>query len=1785
MNALEIIGDLAADRIKAIVDGEPDGRVTYAIIGLSKEVTSAIALSISKLKDPAIQVAIHRSLATPEVPGALGTDDVAMHFRNSKALGTRAVIFSVPVDEVEVALQSFEDVERINTTWLLDPSQSRRWAEKALYAADPDTVINFGTIISGLLASDIVVSETMLGEFVSGVADAMSGSQGLRLLEAVNHALPALRLPRQMLDLKGDPKTFAQSAESHFRRAMEATRSHFFLKSKHGDFQSVRDLTQRINDMTTLTSRAVNALRALVNDREIKSGSWTESQCALAEIPWNEVAPFFVDKQKDTKLRLGDETEQTFNAHYPSVLTKSDIDILREVKSPTAQAGPQHEDFFVRHRERLRSQPKLYKRWERFVFNKPIECEDLMLGLIQLAHAANTSGDLEDPVLYIKLREAERLPFWDSEKNTDLCLYLRDRFRGLDKLMGKEVAIDFGLCWKRDWEAELSEKVNKTGKSFVEFHFEAYLVPSSLVQGGREPKASELQGLSKAQMIWRPGGKTIANAFSNDLRRILPDGNGEAFLLAGQVAQARHGRSGILQSIRLDHVESIRDVRGENSGAMANPDRAEFRIDQIWPERLKAHAARGIISAAGQEALLNAFNAFRTAYTKAIKALTTPSGDGIANDALIEQAIRYGELLGLLRVHARSQMGVHDLWEPLLHVGTAEVSAERRGLIVTPWHPLRLAEIAAKAGQSAEIIRHIVNGTASKSVAVDDFIRDRITSLSSTYYADVGVILGDKPSVGVEMSRIADYSLLQAPFASDPTVLADDPGKEAVQAFGKIAEEYLRLKPHERANFSVAIVDAESEDLPVAMANHLAAQIEDHDDLRCDLVVTHEDPGKLRKIYERQNRRIGHEIDSSMTNETVRTFLSRLRVGIISPQPITSDGETKTHDIVLLNDVIARTAKVSWMKTEVEDAPDLATHVPVDFSRRLPYRIGAVSTAVYLTAPSQPPVAQNYIDIIHDVCEGQPYDDGEHFLPIQSVNFRASDVVDKLARSHALGSWVITYDRIADRRLVSASDNLRVLRYHSSPRAIHNVIVSTEISKKYIGERLRDDLKEILPSADNSILESLVHAIHRRAASLSGGIVMRAAQWENSAKELIGVVASQRQLDLLIGGQGPHETAWFFLDEFKAWLDIQGEISDILAVSLVNDGERPRVLITVVEAKCVAESALQSERAKSQRQLETTYEAIKNRFVTADMAVDAGIWRGRLADMLLEHMDPFERVGDIDYDNWLKGIRSGRFPIEISGHSIVFAHDMQITLDAEPIVADLDREKKMRRRIAQWVFGRDIIVHTFQAYEKVDANTVLRVPHEWPGAELLQQTETTTASEPPEPIEENPQVELVAAVMDPVPDVRPEDTPREEEPRQPEAAVAEPCPQGWLPEVWEAVRAMHRAEDTKEGEEWLKEKVQKLKSAFQAENMNAPVVGQRLTPNSGLIYLDGKAVTTSWIERNQTDLLTKYALDISRVVPMPGKIGIAMKRPTRSILHLSEAWMRRELDEVSPSINLAPVIAEREDDGSLFYLPFADSFAGQEKAAPHSIISGTTGSGKGVLASSLMLDLCAFNDPRRIILHLIDPKRGVDYRWTKKLPHFREGIIENKEEAVAFLRYLVDEMEERYDRIRDAGVQNIDQYIQLPHEPLDMPRIVVFFDEVPNWMQDEEFKAAAEPLINEIATKSRASGIHLVMIYQRADNQVMTMQLRTNLGNKLVLRLGDEGSSKIAMGDASAYKLLGKGHIIAKLDSDDKIYGQVPFIGPSEVGKLADAIGNAWENRLPERLKGMPVPPWQKEHA
>jgi S-DNA-T family DNA segregation ATPase FtsK/SpoIIIE len=1770
MQPHDLIGKVAAHRLHGLLMTEPAGRLLYGILGLPPDVTCSIAREVAALPVTGgrIDSCVHPELASGgNIGGARVSDETATHHRNHADPDVLLTLFSVPARDVKSVEQSLSHVEHLDDQWLLEDTQT--WATKALPPdADEDTRRQFAAILSGLVRSGVGFDARRVADFAVRLVR-HHVVDGLKLANAARRALPAIRLSADAGDTRAKLADAAE-AEQFFRRLQDEVKPALHLQARDGEPLSRSELRKRLADLRTageVSDSAADALEALLVDVNVGDGGWTTAQANAAEVPWGETEKLFADDRKRTKETFGDETRKFFERKFPSALTQVDTDLLDDLRSDTARPKEAYDRFFAEHRERLRADPKLYRRWEKLVFRKPIETDDLAAGLLMLAERARPDPEEEgDVVLYIRLDGAESLDFWTEDKNTKLCRVLRDRWRGLDRLLQPHVVLDFGRCWKDAWEAQIPVdpgEVSSTGKDAITFNLKAWALKKADLKAG-VPSGEALRKAPRAQMVWTPKADTMITAFPLDLEVLAHDAT-RTPLLTARVAANRYDRHGAVQAVNLASAATITDVGGNSDGRLADPRKPAHRVDENWHSSLARLVRDGIVTADDAETLSAALDAFQAEYTKAIKAMR--SGSGLADDALIRQAELYGDLLRALAVRARAEVSVRELWAPLLGIGAAVVEGTREAIIVTPWHPLRLAEIGAKARQLAEGMRRIVLSPARLAAEVGEYVEDLSRALSRTYYADVGALPGTPYTLLAETRHLADVSLLESPVAAPDAILADEPAEGTVEAYERVAKEYLDLRPHEKASFSTVLLDAESEDLPVQMAESMARRIDSDSGLRCDLVLTHENVGSLRRIYERQNRRIGHEVDASLTSEAARNFLSRLRVAIVDRQLLDLGG-AKAHDVVLLQDVIARRAEVKWTRAPGLGAPQLAGAVPTAQSRRKPFRKGDTTSGCYLTAPGGPEAVQAYVDALHDVVQGRASESGDPWLPMQEVEFQSGRVREVLDKAHHLANWVMTYDRLADRRLVGSSER-RIIRYFSDPRSDHNVIVSAEIGEEVIGERLIDDLRAALPSEDASRLADIRRAIHRASASLSGAIVMRAAQNLNYAQELLGLVLTQHELNLLLGSEAQEfRAAWFFLDDVAPWLSLDGSRADLLGVCFAMTEAGPVIRLVVAEAKFVGQAGLSEQRHRSLEQLVATFGTLHQRLIARDGTVDPLTWRNRLADLVLEHIDPFDQIGGKPSAQWLADLRSPETPLEMSGHSLVFVHDTSAVPGDMPLLPDADEPKPRRRRLAQWVLGRGAIANSLKGLIDTGAKPQIWTPAEWPDVSEAAETDAANGVDDRDSTTDTgtgtPSGDSADTTEEKDSFVSPEPLAGTVSGTDDSGVTVA----GWLPEVHAALAGMGRAATSGEGDAWLQEQVKRLQSALQKEGMDAPVLASRLTPNSGLVDLDGRSVTVAWLERKQTELLTKYSLDIIRISPKAGRVVVGLRRPKRVVLHLAEAWRRRRLEDAAPRSNMAFVLGEKEDDGELFYLPLGGAFGDQERAAPHSIVSGTTGSGKGILATSLMLDACAFNDPKLVEVRLIDPKKGVDYAWARKLPHLKDDIVDEKPDAVELFKKLVQEMEDRYAILRQAGVANIDQFNRrVGASGADlMPRILVFFDEVANWMQDDDFKAAVEPLINEIATKSRAAGIHLFMIYQRADNQVMTMQLRTNLGNKLVLRLGDEGSSRIALGEKGAERLLGKGHLIAKLDSDEKVYCQVPFIGEEEVFQLAEAIAAGWGN-------------------
>jgi len=194
-------------------------------------------------------------------------------------------------------------------------------------------------------------------------------------------------------------------------------------------------------------------------------------------------------------------------------------------------------------------------------------------------------------------------------------------------------------------------------------------------------------------------------------------------------------------------------------------------------------------------------------------------------------------------------------------------------------------------------------------------------------------------------------------------------------------------------------------------------------------------------------------------------------------------------------------------------------------------------------------------------------------------------------------------------------------------------------------------------------------------------------------------------------------------------------------------------------------------------------------------------------------------------------------------------------------------------------------------------------------------------------------------------------------------------------------------------------------------------------------------------------------------------------------------------------------------------------------SAPHLLIGGTTGSGKSVCMSALLLSLLTYAQQRPLRFALIDPKQ-VELAVWRECPYLFADIATDGETASALLEDLTVEMETRYARFAELGVKDL---ANARTKGYDIPWIVVAVDELADLvMQDKE----NERRLVLLAQKARAAGIHLVLATQRPDAKTFSGLLRTNCPARIALRVSRATESNIVIDETGAERLQGAGDMI-----------------------------------------------------
>ena len=232
---------------------------------------------------------------------------------------------------------------------------------------------------------------------------------------------------------------------------------------------------------------------------------------------------------------------------------------------------------------------------------------------------------------------------------------------------------------------------------------------------------------------------------------------------------------------------------------------------------------------------------------------------------------------------------------------------------------------------------------------------------------------------------------------------------------------------------------------------------------------------------------------------------------------------------------------------------------------------------------------------------------------------------------------------------------------------------------------------------------------------------------------------------------------------------------------------------------------------------------------------------------------------------------------------------------------------------------------------------------------------------------------------------------------------------------------------------------------------------------------------------------------------------------------------------------------------------------------PHLLVAGTTGSGKSICLSALLISLLYKYGPEELRLILVDPKQ-VEFISYDKLPHLMiNEIIYDVDKAIKALNWAIKEMERRYTLFKDmtekgTATKNLDEYnnhLQDGEEKL--PKVVIILDEFGDLML--QAKKDIEGRIIKLVQKARAAGIHLVLATQRPSVDCITGLIKSNLPTRIGFKVNSFDDARTIFDIGGAEKLLGKGDLYFRsAESPELARIQGCFVDTHEVQKVTDFV-------------------------
>lgn len=1692
------------------------------------------------------------------------TPDSSVNVRNRERDGFVTLTAEVEAD----AEASLADSDRTDASDLRDKALAHIWVEFVAKNVGINLLFEDRKKVEAMLKGLFETGRcptAKAGEFLTAV---LANFKSEPLSRAAGKALPIIGLPlfedcfSSLNETKmAQPSQWAAKFRGHY--SLECYLDKRGLAQELLDPDILRDrLAQLRSDeqQPPLPEEVLDGFKAYI-ESEGSRNSATEN--LLFNYDWNYTTHCFDRSKKTSSKNFAERTRNALEAEgiTPTADDLLVIQALSKVARRPGTAPDEFREFFDRRSEQLEKDTNLFLEWEDFVHGKKIECVDLFQGIFECLRRSIRGLVPHEPAYVVLEGRGQSKPNSFIDMNQRACEYFERAYGSLEARTKRKIQFRQTLICNYS-QAVLPvikgkpkfKGANKSGKATtLEFLVSVF----QKHRGGTDRKIGTLS------LTWKfPIGSVLGQEVA-DLDAICRYQAHRGTALVGCVADYEVvGRKGVPVSLSLESVEGFADAaRGGGRGAFIPAQDRIVSLTAQWKKTLDDAGSQHQIAAAQVSELSKHFNDFDSLYSIAIGAMRR---NALATENVSSVGRAYRTLL--LEINRLRHQDVRrQLLQVILRVGLAQVQRSGRRppmAVICPWHPLRMEASAARQKQVLSLIDQLLGKDRppfSDGISGALFFREVEQLLTHPLYPEMAVVWENTQAFPRTVTQAFDtYTLHQPPEPSSESAMPalDDESASAAATIEHEIIEYLRLQPHERDNFSILLYNCDSPDLPTAVVdtvNRINAKRDD-DKITCQVLLMHRDEDHLRQIYRDLVAR-GVDTDSDPT-EASGDFLAKVRVNITAANRLRREGRSQPVDIAYCRDLISREAKPAWewLPRETASPEDLQPH---QWSRRLPVSEGDRKVRLQLVCPAQTETGWTHLYSLAFLCANgadEAWDVGKCPVLMRCLDFDDQSVDRIFRETHDLATWVVNQDELLDRKLLEAR-HVKVIRYVQSATHGRNLIISSDARETLLVNTIKEKLKALLASdTPAEVIDALWKRFLDDANKISGGLVLKAARRANNTNELLGMVLSRYLVQSELGAG--RAIAWCFLDDYSEWLGKKegANIADllILAPRTADDGAM-HLDIVVTEAKFITYDGLQGAVSTSSKQLVDTLSQLTEAMDGEIRTIDQDIWLARLSDLLASQSVVPPGAPPLDTVAWRRAIRRRQCTVSIWGYSHIFVNEPQNLTAQVSCVKGISATKGRAPLDAlQEIFGpaqvRELIIHYNGGDFKSTAELRLRNGHPAFGKSKLYHLASKSESKAetnkidvPKPDDDGEGG--IGSAPSPILPGGP--------PQHSGGAHSEPSTsQSGSASLVSFLKARTALFETSEdaGHEWLEAITIQLRQALITRGLPARLIegaGPILTPNSGIIKLQGsKDLTVQAVESRANEIFTSEGVKIINTTPESGRVSIAVERPNRQVLHTEPVLLAYLQSYSQQTLGEKICVGIREEDGQPLLLDPLNQ--------PHTLIAGITGSGKSVLMQNLILSIAATRTPEEAHIYLIDPKFGVDYRPLDELPHVEVGsggIIDDPDSAVVMLGGLVDEMNRRYELFKAAKVANIHAYRRATGQPL--ATLWIIHDEFADWMQTEDYKQAVPNIVGRLSVKARAAGIFLMFAAQRPDKDVMPMQLRSQLGNRLILKVDNAATAEIAMGskNSGAERLLGRGHMLAKTgDAPDAVFAQVPFI-------------------------------------